>query len=162
MGANRNSIEDETSGVIEYKVHGSFSSREGARSFPDTFMFSARELKDAGVPKRTINQALLAYHAELRDKRWGNSRRPRELFPAKLPPRPPAGSKLEAPRCAQEAPMIPQEAPENPQEAFKKLQGGPPRDPTRPQEPQNAQQRPRARSKRRHVRSRSSSSQEGT
>ena len=71
MGANRNSIEDETSGVIEYKVHGSFSSREGARSFPDTFMFSARELKDAGVPKRTINQALLAYHAELRDRGMG-------------------------------------------------------------------------------------------
>ena len=57
--------------MIEYKVHGSFSSREGARSFPDTFMFSARELKDAGVPKREINQALLAYHAELRDKGMG-------------------------------------------------------------------------------------------
>ena len=71
LGANRNSIEDEASGVIEYKVHGSFSSREGERSFPDTFMFSARELKDAGVPKRTINRALLAYHAELRDKGMG-------------------------------------------------------------------------------------------
>ena len=57
--------------MIEYKVHGSFSSREGARSFPDTFMFSARELKDAGVPKLEINQALLAYHAELRDKGMG-------------------------------------------------------------------------------------------
>ena len=57
--------------MIEYKVHGSFSSREGERSFPDTFMFSARELKDAGVPKRTINRALLAYHAELRDKGMG-------------------------------------------------------------------------------------------
>ena len=57
--------------MIEYKVHGSFSSREGERSFPDTFMFSARELKDAGVPKRTINAALLAYHAELRDKGMG-------------------------------------------------------------------------------------------
>ena len=34
-------------------------------------MFSARELKDAGVPKRTINEALLAYHAELRDKGMG-------------------------------------------------------------------------------------------
>ena len=46
LSANRNSIEDEASGVIDYKVHGSFSSREGApaRSFPDTFMFSAREL----------------------------------------------------------------------------------------------------------------------
>ena len=43
--------------MIEYKVHGSFSSREGARSFPDTFMFSARELKDAGVPKREINRS---------------------------------------------------------------------------------------------------------
>ena len=68
MGANRNSIEAEASGVIEYKVHGSFSSREGARSFPDTFMFSARELKDAGVLKQTIRHAFLAYHAELRNR----------------------------------------------------------------------------------------------
>jgi hypothetical protein len=71
LSANRNSIEDEASGVIEYKVHGSFSSREGARSFPDTFMFSARELKDAGAPKRTIQLALDTYLSELRDRGMG-------------------------------------------------------------------------------------------
>ena len=31
-------------------------------------MFSARELKDAGLPKRRILQALLAYHAQLLER----------------------------------------------------------------------------------------------
>ena len=34
-------------------------------------MFSARELKDAGVRKETIRHAFLAYHAELRDRGMG-------------------------------------------------------------------------------------------
>ena len=68
--ANQNSIPEELSGVVEYKVHGSFLSREGARSFPDTFVFSARELKDAGVPKAKIRRAMDTYHAELVERRW--------------------------------------------------------------------------------------------
>jgi hypothetical protein len=54
---------DELSGLVEYKVHGMFASREGVRCYPDTFMFSARELKDAGMPKDRIRQAVLDYHA---------------------------------------------------------------------------------------------------
>ena len=65
LDANKNSIPDETSSVVEYKVHGMFSSRQGARCFPDTFMFSARELKDAGMPKKRIRQAVIDYHAQL-------------------------------------------------------------------------------------------------
>ena len=51
MDANKNSLPeapDELAGLVAYKVHGMFASREGARVFPDTFMFSARELKDPG------------------------------------------------------------------------------------------------------------------
>ena len=66
--ANQNSIPEELSGVVEYKVHGSFLSREGARSFPDTFVFSTRELKDAGVPKAKIRRAMDKYHAELMER----------------------------------------------------------------------------------------------
>ena len=65
VNANRNSIPDESSSAVEYKVHGLFSSREGARCFPDTFMFSARDLKDAGMPKKRIRQAVIDYHAQL-------------------------------------------------------------------------------------------------
>ena len=71
MDANKNSLPeapDELAGLVEYKVHGMFASREGARDFPDTFMFSARELKDAGLPKRRIMQALLDYHAQLLER----------------------------------------------------------------------------------------------
>ena len=48
-----------------------FSSGEGARCFLDTFMFSARELKDAGLPKRCIRQAVIEYHSKLLDKGMG-------------------------------------------------------------------------------------------
>ena len=71
MNANRNSIPDESSSALEYKVHGLFSSREGARCFPDTFMFTARELKDAGLPKRSIRQAVIEYHAKVLEKGMG-------------------------------------------------------------------------------------------
>ena len=71
MDSNKNSLPeapDELAGIVEYKVHGTFASREGSRDFPDTFTFSARELRDAGLPKRRILQALLAYHAQLLER----------------------------------------------------------------------------------------------
>ena len=72
MLANRNSIPDEASSGVEYKVHGMFSSKIGARPFPDTFMFSARELKDAGLPKKRIKQAVINYHKELLEQGMGD------------------------------------------------------------------------------------------
>ena len=75
MDANKNSLPeapDELAGLVEYKVHGMFASREGARVYPDTFMFSARELKDAGLPKRHIRQAVFAYHAQLLERAMGS------------------------------------------------------------------------------------------
>ena len=48
-----------------------FASRQGARCFPDTFMYSARELKDAGVPKRRILQVVIDYHAQLLERGMG-------------------------------------------------------------------------------------------
>ena len=42
--------------------------REGAHCFPGTFMFSARELKDAGLPKskrRIRHEAVIEYHSKL-------------------------------------------------------------------------------------------------
>jgi len=71
LDANKNSLPeepDELSGLVEYKVHGMFASRQGARCFPDTFMYSARELKDAGVPKRRIMQVVIDYHAQLLER----------------------------------------------------------------------------------------------
>ena len=35
-------------------------------------MFSARELKDAGLPKKRIRQAVLAYHAQLLERGMGS------------------------------------------------------------------------------------------
>ena len=74
LSANRNSIdEDEASGraLSSTRTTVVFLSREDACSFPDTFMLSARELKDAGVPKRRIRRALDVHHAELRDRGVG-------------------------------------------------------------------------------------------
>ena len=62
-----NSMELSTS-VVEYKVHGCFSSRAEARSFPDTFFFTARELKDAGLPKARIREAISAHHSALLER----------------------------------------------------------------------------------------------
>ena len=72
MLANTNSIPDEASSGVEYKVHGMFSSKVGARPFPDTFMFSARELKDAGLPKKRIKQVVINYHKELLEQGMGD------------------------------------------------------------------------------------------
>ena len=49
-------------------MHGCFSSRAEARSFPDTFFFTARELKDAGLTKARIKEALIAHHSALLDR----------------------------------------------------------------------------------------------
>ena len=49
-------------------MHGCFSSRAEARSFPDTFFFSVRELKDAGLTKKRIKEALIAHHSALLDR----------------------------------------------------------------------------------------------
>ena len=71
MDANKNSLPeapDELSSLVEYKVNGMFASREGARCFPDTFVFSARELKDAGLPKTRIRQVLQDYYAQLLER----------------------------------------------------------------------------------------------
>jgi hypothetical protein len=74
LDANKNSLPeapDELSGLVEYKVHGMFASRQGARCFPDTFMYSARDLKDAGVSKRRIMQVVIDYHAQLLERGMG-------------------------------------------------------------------------------------------
>jgi hypothetical protein len=52
-------------------VHGCFSSRAEARNFPDTFFFTARELKDAGLPKESIRTAVSQYHAQVLEKGMG-------------------------------------------------------------------------------------------
>ena len=49
-------------------MHGCFSSRAEARSSPDTFFFSVRELKDAGLTKKRIKEALIAHHSALLDR----------------------------------------------------------------------------------------------
>ena len=49
-------------------MHGCFCSRAEARSFPDTFFFTARELKDAGLTKARIKEALIAHHSALLDR----------------------------------------------------------------------------------------------
>ena len=58
--------------VVEYKVHGNFCSRTDGRNFPDTFFFSARELKDAGLPKARIREAIIAHHSTLLERGMGD------------------------------------------------------------------------------------------
>ena len=67
-----NSIPADAASAVEYKVHGNFGSRTDGRNFPDTFFFSARELKDAGLPKARIREAVLAHHAAMLERGMGD------------------------------------------------------------------------------------------
>ena len=67
-----NSIPADAASAVEYKVHGNFASRTDGRNFPDTFFFSARELKDAGLPKARIREAVLAHHAAMLERGMGD------------------------------------------------------------------------------------------
>ena len=67
-----NSIPADAASAVEYKVHGNFGSRTDGRNFPDTFFFSARELKDAGLPKARIRAAVLQHHAAMLERGMGD------------------------------------------------------------------------------------------
>ena len=67
-----NSLPADAASAVEYKVHGNFGSRTDGRNFPDTFFFSARELKDAGLPKTRIREAVLQHHATLLERGMGD------------------------------------------------------------------------------------------
>ena len=67
-----NSIPTDAASAVEYKVHGNFGSRTDGRNLPDTFLFSARELKDAGLPKARIREAVLQHHATLLERGMGD------------------------------------------------------------------------------------------
>ena len=55
-----------------YNVHGKFCSRTDGRNFPDTFFFSARELKDAGLTKAHIREEITAHHSALLERGMGD------------------------------------------------------------------------------------------
>ena len=53
--------------TMECAVHGEFRMHEDGARFPDTYWFTPKQLKDAGIKKEAILDKLDAYHQELKE-----------------------------------------------------------------------------------------------
>ena len=63
LEARRSKLPDDF--CVDYAVHGDFQMSADGSRFPDTYWFSLREMKDAGVSKAHIKAAVDAYEVKL-------------------------------------------------------------------------------------------------
>ena len=71
LEARRSALADDF--VVEYAVHGQFKMAADGSSFPDTYWFTLRELKDAGMSKAHIKAAVDAFEAKLSEANSGST-----------------------------------------------------------------------------------------